>query len=57
MFYSKCQALWPVYIALLVLSCSQADKITGPIISINIPDDGFKVEVGKSIPITPLITH
>ena len=57
MFYSKYQALWPVYIALLVLSCSQADKITGPIISINVPADGFKVEVGKSLPITPLIVN
>jgi PKD-like domain len=57
MFYSKYQALWPVYIAIFVLSCSHADKITGPIISINVPIDGFKVEVGKSIPITPLIVN
>ena len=57
MFYSKYQALWPVYVALLVLSCSQADKITGPIISIHIPVDGFKVEVGKTIPITPSISN
>ncbi len=57
MFYSKYQALWPVYIVIFVLSCSHADKITGPIISINVPIDGFKVEVGKSIPITPLIVN
>jgi len=38
-------------------ACSQDERLTGPLISFSIPTDGFKVELGKSLPIVPTIVN
>jgi len=41
----------------LLVSCSKSEKLTGPIISISIPAEGFKVEVGKSLSLNPIVIN
>jgi hypothetical protein len=41
----------------MLTACSQADKLMGPEISFSVPADGFKVEVGKSLPLIPNIVN
>jgi len=41
----------------VLTSCSKSEKLTGPIISFTIPSEGFKVEVGKSLPLIPNIVN
>ena len=41
----------------LFASCKQANKLTGPYISFVIPADGFKVEIGKSLPLNPIVMN
>jgi len=41
----------------LLTSCSKSEKLSGPIISFTIPSEGFKVEVGKSLPLIPNIVN
>jgi len=42
---------------ILVTSCSNIEKLSGPIITFEIPANGFKVEVGKSLPLLPTIVN
>jgi len=44
-------------LAVVLASCSNAEKLSGPVISITIPVDGFKVEVGKSLPLNPTVAN
>jgi hypothetical protein len=41
----------------VLTSCSKADRLSGPVISFAIPADGFKVEVGKPLPLVPNIIN
>jgi len=41
----------------LLTSCSKSEKLSGPIISFEIPSEGFKVEVGKSLPLNPNVVN
>ncbi len=41
----------------LVTSCGNSDKITGPLIAFEIPADGYKIEVGKSLSLNPTIVN
>jgi len=43
--------------AVVFTSCSEAQKLSGPVITIAIPAEGFKVEVGKSLSINPTVTN
>jgi hypothetical protein len=38
-------------------SCSDTEKMAGPLISFTIPEEGFKVEVGKSLAIAPVVVN
>lgn len=38
-------------------ACKESDKLTGPIISFAIPANGYKVELGESLPIIPTIIN
>ena len=38
-------------------SCSEAEKMSVPLISFEIPAEGFKVEVGKSLPLNPIVLN
>jgi hypothetical protein len=38
-------------------SCSKSEKLLGPLISFEIPADGFKVEVGNSLPLNPNVVN
>jgi len=38
-------------------SCSEAEKLSGPVISITTPAEGFKVEVGKSLSLNPTVLN
>lgn len=38
-------------------SCSEAEKLSGPLISFAIPAEGFKVEVGKSLALNPVVLN
>ena len=54
----RSQVIYPVFIVLgLLNSCKQANKLTGPIISFAIPANGYKVQIGESLPITPTIIN
>ena len=44
-------------LALLFSSCTQDEKLSGPLISLDIPAEGFKVEVGKSLSLNPTIIN
>ena len=41
----------------LFTSCSDTEMLQGPSISFEIPADGFKVEVGKSLPLSPNVQN
>jgi hypothetical protein len=41
----------------VLTSCSKSDRLSGPIISFVIPSEGFKVEVGKSLPLIPNVVN
>lgn len=48
----------PFFMGLALLTaCSDAGKLSGPLITIDIPTDGFKVEVGKSLPLNPTVIN
>lgn len=38
-------------------SCSDIEKLSGPLISFEIPADGFKIEVGKALPLEPNVIN
>ena len=42
---------------LLLVSCSKTENLSGPLISFEIPADGYKVEIGKSLPLNPNIVN
>ena len=44
-------------LALMFASCSEAEKLSGPLISFAIPAEGFKVEVGKSLSLNPTVVN
>lgn len=41
----------------VLTSCSKVEKLSGPVISFVIPSEGFKVEVGKSLPLNPNVLN
>ena len=41
----------------VLTSCSKVEKLSGPVISFAIPSEGFKVEVGKSLPLNPNVLN
>jgi len=52
------RAIFLVFPGLAVLtSCSDTQKLSGPVISFEIPADGFKVEVGKSLSLNPTVVN
>ena len=54
-FYLVSQAF--LGLAVMFASCSKSEKLSGPVISFEIPADGFKVEVGKSLSINPTVVN
>ncbi len=42
---------------ILLFSCKQGNKLSGPIITFEIPVNGFKVEIGQSLPIVPKVVN
>ena len=47
-----------IFILLLLLeSCSQSAEVKSPIIDLKEPVDGFKIEIGKSLPLQPIILN
>jgi len=55
----KFHVVFQVYLGLAVMfsACSEAEKLSGPIISFTIPAEGFKVEVGKSLSLNPTVVN
>lgn len=54
----KFQIIFHLLLGIAVFtSCSKAEKLSGPLISFTIPADGFKVEVGKSLPLNPIVLN
>lgn len=52
------QVIFPAFMALaLFTACNQGNKLTGPVISFAIPANGFKVEIGESLPLTPIVAN
>lgn len=48
----------PILLGLALLaSCSKSEKLSGPLITLAIPAEGFKVEVGKSLPLIPSVMN
>lgn len=41
----------------LFSSCSKSGELTGPMISMSVPSDGFKIEMGKSLPLNPTVSN
>ncbi|MEI6677219.1 MAG: PKD-like domain-containing protein [Mariniphaga sp.] len=41
----------------LFSSCSKSGELTGPMISMSVPSDGFKIEMGKSLPLNPAVSN
>jgi hypothetical protein len=41
----------------LFCSCSKSGELTGPMISLSVPSDGFKIEMGKSLPLNPTVSN
>ena len=41
----------------VLISCSETEKLSGPLITFTIPADGYKVEVGKSLTLNPIVTN
>jgi len=44
-------------LSVLLTSCSETGKLSGPVISITTPAEGFKVELGKSLSLNPTIIN
>lgn len=44
-------------LAIVFTSCSEAKKLYGPVITIAIPAEGFKVEVGKTLSLNPTVAN
>ncbi|HEY3389110.1 MAG TPA: PKD-like domain-containing protein, partial [Prolixibacteraceae bacterium] len=44
-------------LAVVLTSCSEAEKLSGPAISFAIPAEGYKVEVGKSLSLNPTVIN
>jgi len=42
---------------ILFLSCNKGNKITGPLISFAVPSYGFKVAMGDSLPLNPMVVN
>ena len=55
----KFHVIYQVYLGLAVMfsACSEAEKLSGPIISFTIPAEGFKVEVGKPLSLNPTVVN
>lgn len=55
----KFHVVFQVYLGLAVMfsACSEAEKLSVPIISFTIPAEGFKVEVGKSLSLNPTVVN
>ena len=41
----------------LFSSCGKTDQLSGPVIDLVVPADGFKVELGKSLPLNPNVVN
>ena len=41
----------------LLSSCGKTDHLSGPVIDLDVPADGFKVELGKSLPLNPTVAN
>ena len=41
----------------LFISCKNGDKLSGPLISFQIPKSGYKIEIGKTLPIAPIVVN
>lgn len=44
-------------LTVVLASCSKDAKLSGPVITITIPAEGFKVEVGKSLSLNPIVAN
>ena len=54
----KFKVISPVFVVLsLFSSCKQVNKLSGPVISFAVPANGYKVEIGESLPIVPTIVN
>ena len=59
MFKIKFRDYFQVFLGLSIVfnSCSEAEKLSGPVISLTVPAEGFKVEVGKSLSLNPTVVN
>ena len=54
----KLHSISPILMGLALLaSCTKSEKLSGPLITLAIPADGFKIEVGKPLPLNPNVMN
>ena len=54
----KIQTIAFIFSGLAMLSsCGKNDQLSGPVIGLDVPADGFKVELGKSLPLNPTVAN
>ncbi len=58
MLYVRKEVVIPALLTLcLFISCKNGNSLSGPVISFQIPKSGYKIEIGKTLPITPTVIN